>query len=64
MRIIIAHLLVLFLSLSTNHLFAQDNEIIQFKINELEKKKTDVIAAERESLKLEVEHDLIKTGCC
>ena len=55
MRILIIYLLLLLLSLFVDKLLAQDDETVQYRIEQLEEKKEQVTTAERDALKKEVE---------
>lgn len=55
MRTIATYFLLLLISLLTHQLLAQDDDTLNYKIEQLEKKKEDVTQAEREALKNEVQ---------
>jgi hypothetical protein len=55
MKTIITYLLLLLLSLLSQQLFAQDDETLKYKVEQLERKKETVAQVEREALKNEVE---------
>ncbi len=54
MRTITTYFLLLLISLLPHELLAQDDETLEYEIEQLEKKKEDVTQAEREALKNEV----------
>ena len=55
MRTIATYFLLLLFTLLTHQLLAQDDETLEYKIEQLEKKKDDVTETEREALKKEVQ---------
>lgn len=55
MKTSITYVFLIILLLAFNPIFAQDKEVIAFKIEQLEKKKENVTTLEREALKNEVE---------